>query len=174
MNVDYNGHFSIFALVFTIVKVVTLIVAVAATINDIYQITRGNEDGEGIKVETNDDGVKIENSYKIVTPWMRYGYSFYLNHFNRDTRDIIQGSTPGVQFEWELHNYAYIYSKITKNEDYINRSKTLDLDKTIFADNHSDIDYVGTLSHIMKTSYMLVVNPIYWIYDLIVNGGYGE
>ena len=37
---------------------------------------------------------------------MRYGYSFYLNHFNPNTKDVIQGSTAGVQFEWELHNYA--------------------------------------------------------------------
>jgi hypothetical protein len=70
--------------------------AVAATTNDIYQLVR-NDSEEKIKTFATVDNVHVENSYKIVTPWMRYGYSFYLNHINSDTRDVIKGSTLGVR-----------------------------------------------------------------------------
>lgn len=37
------------------------------------------------------------------TTYDEYFYSFYLNHFNPDTKDVIQGNTARVQFEWDLH-----------------------------------------------------------------------
>ena len=146
--------------------------AIAATANDIYQIARDDE--KGLEVSVSGDNVHIENSYKILTPWMRYGYSFYLNHFNPNTKDVIQGSTAGVQFEWELHNYA-AWLGIGGDS-----AKHLDVGKSIFADGkthplrdeHGNITETGVMSLGMRTGYILSGNPIYWIWDLIVNGGF--
>ena len=119
---DPTGHFGIW----TILGIILGIGALAATANDIYQVASGNVYVD--KNETNSENVHIENSYKILTPWMRYGYSFYSNHFNSNTKDVIQGSTAGVQFEWELHNYA-AWLGIGGDS-----AKHLDVGKSIFAD----------------------------------------
>lgn len=81
-----------------------IVFLVAATINDVYQIVSGNVHVNS--ENSNFENVQVSNSYKLLTPWMRYGYSIYLNYFNPDTKDVIKGSSIGVQFEWELHNYA--------------------------------------------------------------------
>ena len=84
---DPTGHFII--AIPALIKVVIGIVAVAATINDIYQIASGNVSVDSTSsIEDGDfqDNVRISDSYKILTPWMQYGYSFYLNHINDDTK----------------------------------------------------------------------------------------
>ena len=124
--------------------------------------------------KTNSENVHIKNSYKILTPWMRYGYSFHLNHFTPNTKDVIQGSTAGVQFEWELHNYA---AWVGIGGD---SAKHLDVGKSIFADGkthplrdeHGNITTTGLMSLGMRIVYICLGNPIYWIWDLIVNGGF--
>ena len=166
-NVDPTGHFAISAIIGIIIGVVAL----AATANDIYQIVNNkiyvNMD------KTNSENVRIENSYKILTPWMRYGYSFYLNYFNADTKDVIQGTTVGVQFEWTLHNYA---AWLGFGGD---SARHLDVGKSIFADGktHSLTDEhgnitTGVMSLVMRIGYIIFANPICWIWDLIVNGGF--
>ena len=80
MYTDPNGDFAIAG----IIAIIVAVVAVAATANDIYQIARGNVYVEDKK--TTSSNVHIENSYKILTPWMRYGYSFHLNHFNKKNK----------------------------------------------------------------------------------------
>ena len=165
MYIDPTGHISILA-------IIGIIIAVAATINDIYQMAR--DDGEGVEVSHSNDTVKVKNSYKIITPWMRHGYAFYLNHINKDTKDIIQGSSAGVQFEWELHNYA-AWLGIGGDS-----AKDLDIGKSIFTDgkHHPLLDQDGKVSKVgvmslgMRILYILSVNPIYWIWDLIANGGF--
>ncbi len=167
---DPTGHFGIL----TIIGIIIGVFAFAATANDIYQIARGEGNGEGLKVSISGDNVHIETSYKILTPWMRYGYSFYLNHFNPNTKDVIQGSTAGVQFEWELHNYA-AWLGIGGDS-----AKHLDVGKSIFADGkthplrdeHGNITTTGVMSLGMRIVYICLGNPIYWIWDLIVNGGF--
>lgn len=67
-----------------------------------------------------------------------------------------------MQYEWCLYNVAYFLG-IDRA-----RSKSVDLGVSIFADGHG-----GTMGNGMKISYMLFYSPIYWIWDLIVNGGYG-
>ena len=159
---DPTGHFGI----------IIGVVALAATANDIYQIASGNVYVDMNK--TNSENVHIENSYKILTPWMRYGYSYYLNHFNPNTKDVIQGSTAGVQFEWELHNYA-AWLGIGGDS-----AKHLDVGKSIFVDGKShplidkdgNISSTGVMSLGMRILYIMSSNPIYWIRDLIVNGGF--
>ena len=97
-----------------------------------------------------------------------------MNHFNPNTKDVIQGSTAGVQFEWELHNYA---AWLGIGGDL---SKHLDVGKSIFADGktHPLIDKDGNISPIgvmslgMRITYIMSGNPIYLIWDLIVNGGF--
>ena len=105
---------------------------------------------------------------------MRYGYSFYLNHFNPNTKDVINGSSFGVQFEWALHNYAAWLGIGGDN------AKHLDVGKSIFADGKShplidkdgNISSTGVMSLGMRILYIISSNPVYWIWDLIVNGGF--
>ena len=165
---DPTGHIAIS----TIIGIILGIGALVATANDIYQIASGDVYVDMNK--TNSDNVHIENSYKILTPWMRYGYSFYLNHLNPNTKDVIQGSTAGVQFEWELHNYA-AWLGIGGDS-----AKHLDVGKSIFADGkthplrdeHGNITATGVMSSVMRIVYIRFGNPMFWIPDLIVNGGF--
>ena len=165
MYYDPSGHLSIFVWI-------AIAIAVAATANDIYQIASGNVYVNEEK--TNSENVHIENSYKVLTPWMRYGYSFYLNHFNEDTKDVIQGSTAGVQFEWELHNYA-AWLGIGGDS-----AKHLDVGQSIFADGvhhplrdkDGNLTATGVMSLGMRIVYIIFGNPISWIGDLNVNGGF--
>ena len=153
---DSTGRFGIL----TIIGIIFGIVALAATANDIYQIASGNVYVDMNK--TNSENVHIESSYKILTPWMRYGYSFYLNHFNPKTKDVIQGSTAGVQFEWELHNYA-AWLGIGGDS-----AKHLDVGKSIFADGkthplgdeYGNITATGVMSLGMRMVYICFGNPI--------------
>ena len=165
---DPSGHFGIL----TIIGIILGIGALAATANDIYQMARN--DGKGLKISVSGDNVHIDNSYKLLTPWMRYGYSFYLNHINPETKDVINGSSFGVQFEWELHNYAAWLGIGGDN------AKHLDVGKSIFADGKShplidkdgNISSTGVMSLGMRILYIMSSNPVYWIWDLIVNGGF--
>ena len=89
-----------------------------------------------VKVEPTENGtIAIENSQSIVTPWVQWGYSFYLNHIRSDTKNIIKGTTSGVQGEWAAHNLAYYVLSLAK--------KGAD----IFGINNSDIvAYLGAAS----------------------------
>ena len=137
----------------------------AATASDINLLVSGNSDrNEGVYYTiTGEESIQIVNSYKIKTPWVQWGYSFYLNHINPGTKDIIKGSTMGMQYEWVLHNLAYFLG--------INRSSSasVDLGQSIFADEHG-----GFMGNAMKLSYIRLFPPFYWIWDLIANGGYGK
>lgn len=97
-----------------------------------------------------------------------------MNHFNPNTKDVIQGSTAGVQFELELHNYA-AWLGIGGDS-----AKHLDVGKSIFADGkthplrdeYGNITETGGMSLAMRALYILLFGPIVWIWDLIVNGGF--
>lgn len=164
-NYDPTGHLAIS----TIIGIVVGVVALLATANDIYQIIDNIEVSVSEKNE-----VHIQDSYKILTPWVRYCYSFYLNHINPNTKDVIKGSTAGVQFEWELHNYAAWLG--IKGES----TRDLDVGKSIFADGNShlirdeegNLTLEGVMSVAMRLMYIFSGNPIFWIWDLIVNGGF--
>ena len=161
---DPSGHIAISAIFAIIIGVGSL----AATANDIYQIKK-NVDVDIDK--TNSENVHIKESYKLLTPWTRFGYSLYLNHINPNTKDVIKGSTAGVQFEWELHNYAAWLGIGGES------AKHLDIGKTIFADGKyhplknidGSISSTGVMSIAMRA--MFAHNLPCWIWDLIVNGG---
>ena len=145
------------------------VVAVAATINDIYQIASGNV--SAILTSSTDkgdakDNVQITNSYKIITPWVQYGYAFWLNNINRDIKKVIAGTTSGLVHEWLLHNVAYVGSSVLGLDRYAAMAQSVDVGKTLFADSHG-----GLIEHGMKVSYLLL-NPLNAIIDMIINGGY--
>ena len=165
---DPTGHFII--AIPALIKVVIGIVAVAATINDIYQIASGNVSVDSTSsIEDGDfqDNVRISDSYKILTPWMQYGYNFYLNHINDDTKNIIDGTTIGVTHEWMLHNIAYAGASILGLDTYRDAARSVDVGKTLFDDDHGNI-----IEHSMKISY-IVINPMNAVIDFLINGGYG-
>ena len=124
--VNYADPEGTFGLLSFIVAAV-VVAAVAATVSDIVQIATGNVNAE----VTSNKNVKINNSYRIITPWAQYGYAFYLNHINNETKDIIKGTSMGVQFEWMCHNAAY-YMGIKREQ-----TKSLDVGETIFSDARS-------------------------------------
>ncbi len=142
----------------------------ATTVSDINLILSGE-----VTYKTNGiDNVQIVNSYKIQTPWVQWGYSFYLNHINPDTKDIIKGSTTGMQYEWVLHNLAYFLG--------INRSSSasVDLGPSIFSDGkdhplideNGEVSMAGVMSLLMRIIYLMFSHPIYTVWDLIANGGF--
>ena len=59
-------------------------------------------------------------------------------------------------------------------------AKHLDVGKSIFADGKThplknkdkNITKEGVMSLVMRMVYIMSGNPIYWIWDLIVNGGF--
>ena len=142
----------------------------ATTVSDINLILSGE-----VTYKTNGiDNVQIVNSYKIQTPWVQWGYSFYLNHINPDTKDIIKGSTTGMQYEWVLHNLAYFLG--------VNRSSSasVDLGPSIFSDGkdhplideNGEVSMAGVMSLLMRIIYLMFSHPIYTVWDLIANGGF--
>ena len=170
MYYDPSGRFLIALIVFTAVSAFLGMLA-KATVDDINEIASGNVYVDSEK--TNSENVHIENSYKIKTPWVRYGYAFYLNHFNPETKDVIQGTTAGVAFEWDLHNLAALFEVGGEN------AKHLDVGKTIFADGEDhplrnkdgEITKEGVMSLAMRVLYF-IINPIGAIWDLYINGGF--
>ena len=167
MGYDPTGHFFISLPI--LIKAFVAVVAAAATINDIYQFASGNVSAN--TTSSTDEGdatdnVRINDSYKILTPWMQYGYSFYLNHFNTETKNTIDGTTTGVVYEWMAHNLAYAGASILGIDKYKASAQSVDVGKTLFGDRHG-----GLIEHGMKIPY-IVLNPVTAVIDLIVNGGY--
>ena len=162
-NTDPDGTFILGWIIAVVVAV-----CVAQTIADVVEVVEISKN-ENERIEVSEDGtnVKIVDSHKIKTPWMQLGYSIYLNHFKEETKDVIQGSSFGVQFEWQAHNLMYTIGKIIDNESIMNSAKSVDVGKTIFDDNHAE-GFAGFGSSAMKFFYALTTNPIYSIYDLIV------
>lgn len=112
-----------------------------------------------------DGNVKIANSTKIITPWVQYGYAFYLKYINKDTKDKIEGSALGVQFEWLCHNVAYYGCSLLdsalsifglENDDIkgaIESAKEVQVGETLFSDSGHKIPGV-----LMKVAYILFLS----------------
>ena len=77
---------------------------------------------------------------------MQWIYSFYLNHINKDTKDIIRGSTIGVQYEWLVHNIAYFLGIMPSRADPV------EIGKTIYTENTLGVSIV------LSASYPIVLN----------------
>ena len=126
------------------------------TIKDIELIKN-----EEVYTTVDNDNIRINNSYLLTTPWVIYGYSFYLNHINGDTKDIIKGSSFGVGFEVFCHDIAYFFT-------HKSRYKDADIGGTVFNDldgrTNDDTSNDRTYSSLMILLY-LIVNPSTFIYD---------
>lgn len=79
----------------------------------------------------------------------------------------------GLEYEWRLHNTAYTIGTLFDIHSITNSSKSVDVGKGIFSDKHID-GITGVASHFMKISWIILGNPIFWIFDLIANGGYSS
>ena len=101
MAIDPNGDFWLGLFIVT---------GLLLTAHDIYVLANNSSSGVQATVKNNNAGtaeVEIENGYKVITPWVQWGYSFYLNHIRSDTKDVLKGTTTGVQREWMAHNLGY-------------------------------------------------------------------
>ena len=177
INTDPSGKFFANILINTIANIGATIAAIsevsALTVHDIYQIFRNDENGVVLS-KNNDGSIKIKNSASISTPWMQFGYSFYVNHFS-EYQDDIRGSTVGMAFEWFVHNVAYVaYSTIDSfglgsifgmsSDDLqgkMDQARDVDIGATIYADNH------GGWSNAMQITYGILF-PIPSISDRII------
>ena len=76
----------------------------------------------------------------------------------------------GIYFACYMVRLILTYKNPPCTQIGIERGKTKDVDlgASIFSDNHGELMGNG-----MKISYIIFGNPIYWIWDLIANGGYG-
>ena len=155
MYTDPRGHF------------ISSLLYLAASIHDACQLVLGFN----VTVTENEDdpsqnNVKIENSYRLITPWGQYGYAFYLNHFRDDTKDVLKGSTLGIQFEWAVHNLANLGLSLIGQESMAESARSVDIGGTIWHDNHPEgIESVMSLG--MKVLYC-IRTPIFAILDAIV------
>ena len=177
INTDPSGKFFANILINTIANIGANVAAIsevsALTVHDIYQIFRNDENGVVLS-KNNDGSIKIKNSASISTPWMQFGYSFYVNHFS-EYQDDIRGSTVGMAFEWFVHNVAYVaYSTIDSfglgsifgmsSDDLqgkMDQARDVDIGATIYADNH------GGWSNAMQITYGILF-PIPSISDRII------
>ena len=129
---DFDGHSA---------WLFVAIIAAIYTVRDILNWSKINAVGD------KDSGiVTIHGSHNLITPWMQWIYSFYLNHINKETRDIIKGSTIGVQYEWFDHNFAY-YLGIKQL-----RADPVEIGKTIYNNNSL------VVSIILSATYPIILN----------------
>ena len=165
MFTDPSGH----SIIGTVILIFCAVVAVAATANDIYQISTSDgqitqneaNESEKIGIVSGDSDIQINNSYKILTPWMQFGYGIYLNHINEDTKDVIKGSTVGFQFEWNLHNIAFFASLPFGETSFKEQAKSVNVGNTIFSDSHK------ILSTGMRATY-LTRGLVVWLIDYLI------
>lgn len=157
MGSDPQGHHPL--------RLIINIVKAAATINDMYQLSRKDGKGTFISEEkSNDENVHITNSYKIITPEMQYEVSKAVNHSSK-YGNTIRGTSRGIQYEWMVHNIAYYATSLLNSlgidTGSMNESaKDVDVGHTIFDDDH------GALSIAMNVGYA-TVHPFHALYDLI-------
>ncbi|MBR1890940.1 MAG: RHS repeat-associated core domain-containing protein [Clostridia bacterium] len=141
MHIDPDG--SVFG------SALFLVLAVMFTISDINTINQSSD--ESFHVTTASDKIEIQQSYRIITPWVQYGYAVYLNYFNDSTKDIIKGTSVGMQFEWAVHNLAFYGLSAAKTildfigvgskslDDDIEQSASVNMEPTIFHDKHDGL-----------------------------------
>ena len=161
MNVDPDGD-----LFLEILAVLTIIYVVAAAANDIYQIASGNV---SVKTSESSSTIEVEDSYKLLLPVSRFGYSMYINHFNSDTKNKVQGTTWGVFFEWEIHNLAYAVSAPLGIDSVKSSSKSLNAGRTIFSDDNGQEGGRLAFSIAMEAAYTLFTPTVIWVPELIID-----
>ena len=69
--------------------------------------------------------------------------------------------------EWMLHNIAYAEASILGLDSFRASAESVDIGKTVFADNHTD----PQIEHGLKIPYIIFLFP-FAVVDLFINGGY--
>ena len=142
--------------------VVGVVCGIIATINDIYQLARNDEKKVTATKTAEGKSVQVSNSIMIITPWVKMGYSIYLNYFS-EYKDYFTGSSTGMVFEWVVHNVGFHgFSIIEKTKLVFNQDTTtvtkhkescrnVDLGPTIYHDSGTGMR--GKMSTVMKGAY---------------------
>jgi len=154
--VDPEGTFGLFAFLFSLA-----VAAVVATVTDIVLLTND------VETTVSNGNVNIKNSHRIITPWVQYGYSFYLNHFYPETKDVIKGTSLGVQVEWMCHNAAYVALSVVNwfgIEEFLGMNVDESLKKTAHVDIGVTIydDYINRKSDSEKAASLAMI--IFYIF----------
>ena len=105
------------------------------------------------------NGARINNSYKIRTPWVMYQY------VAANRCDDIAGTTTGAVVEWAFHNIAYDIGTALELESISLPAKDVDVGKTIYSDRRSDFSMQMIMSLGMQLVYT-IFSPITAAYDL--------
>ena len=162
MYYDPSGH----SWMLVAILIVLIATAIALTILDVAALksdeTKADNPSEG--------NTHIKNSHKIMTPWVKLYYLWYLKYV--EERDI-NGSLFGAAFEWDLHNLAFVwfnFKALFSSEDLsdkIDSARHVDIGTTIFSDKNEEY---GPL---MKTAYsltctFLLCRPDLVLWDLLV------
>ena len=150
----------------SLLEIIAVGVLLALTISDIVMIASSKT-----KAEVKNGEVEIKGSHLVNTPWVQWGYSFYLNHISSGTKDIIQGTTAGVQGEWAAHNIGYYLFSIGKmgadlfgcdNSTmvrYMGAASPANIGATVF--NNPSNSYIST----GLIAYNIITNPIATLID---------
>ena len=141
----------------------------AWAINDIYQLASGR-----VSAQISEKGdVEITNSNNLVSPVAQTVYTFYLNHVNSETKDVIKGTTRGAQGELLAHNLAYYVLSMASGTGKLFGRNTTELDEKRGFANPANIG--GTVfdngdNRIAKgmVAFNIITRPIATLIDFLV------
>lgn len=169
MYYDPSGH----SWIVVAILVVAIATALALTALDIANIVSGETKVD--TSESNDNNTRINNSYKILTPWVKY---FYLWHLKYIEERNINGSLFGATFEWDCHNLAYaVFSFLSisdnKRSNEIRRAQNVDIGSSIFSDNTKEWYGPGMKILYSLTCSVLLCRPDLVLWDLFAFWAFG-
>lgn len=96
--------------------------------------------------DSSGNGGQIVNSYKIRDSFEMAEYAMYLMYESK-YRSYFSGSIEGFLFEWDVHNIAYQLYTDLGDVTKANSAKSLDVGRTIYADNHGYFTYAMLLAY---------------------------
>lgn len=119
-----------------------------------------------IKVVDNTNNVKIYGSHFLINPFDQWFYAFRLNYLEEKTKNVICGSTIGLQYEILVHNVWYYVCSVF--DTYKGQADPTDVGPTI----HSNSGWVKAFFELTYPIYLSLTLPwplsvIVWVYDLI-------
>ena len=127
----------------------------------IYRVIKDLTELDELEATVSDEEVTVINSYKIDSLLVNYGYSIYLNHFNKKTRDVIKGASFGVTYEWALHNIGYDIGNLFGIGSLVSSGEVLTVGATVYNDYEvSEFNERKLFSVAMKIGYA-VIGPIF-------------
>ena len=157
MYYDPSGHF-----IFELLTIIFLISSVART----TAIKAGAIEPD----DSASDNTHITNSFLIINPLTELYYLWYLKYIEGKK---IKGTLFGALFEWECHNFAFIYFSMKQmitgedESEKISRSMSVDIGPTIF-DDETDEWYGPAMKITYSLACVLILcRPDYLLNDLL-------